>query len=516
MKNILLVNIIILTLTSFASVQSDLSKKDWPENCYMIWALKSDTPHQSAAVSHTDWFIWQRGAWGKPGVRYIINKCAAAGIRTLWWRTHSGGLANYPTEIPEATYFNCPYRGMSYEDWDSLSFAIDYAHELGMEIYAWFTPFEETHGWADSVRSKYMDIHPEYSDINKLGNEVGIPSFFFEEYRNYKTEIVRELLTRWNFDGLVLDFERLGAPKRSENWGYIPEIMATFEDETGLNAFGISEKDVKWMDFRSSFVGTFVNNIAQLKNSIERPFELVFMGVEGQEHTSHVNLNQWLDKCDTIAMGNYSKEPKETQYGWIGNPESAFSNIESNSISKTFIAYSYYGDGARLMEAVENAKMQGSDICWFESTPLNYRNMFWVPAKLGLEKNVRLVKTISKTLIESKSIVSMSFKVLGRCKWDLSINGNIVAHGDIGRESFLGSFKIDKDKDTVIAFATQGPFGGSCGLSAVVYLIDENGLSTTVVTDASWQAVLQDNKRVSSTLMGKPGAAPFIPKDERE
>ena len=121
------------------------------------------------AVSHGDWFnAW--GSYGRPSVYRILDQCRDGGIRKVHWRTFHGARANYHSklepvahgseDIERPGYEAGPRKAYDLREWDPLRDAVDIAHELGLQISAWYTVYEETH--VQRVTTTFAAAHPEY------------------------------------------------------------------------------------------------------------------------------------------------------------------------------------------------------------------------------------------------------------------------------------------------------------------------------------------------------------------
>jgi hypothetical protein len=96
----------VLTAIAMVTAALGFAGQNWSEDTYVIWPLKSDAPKQASVVSFSDWLVFGDATFGKPGVRFIINKMAASGIRKIWWRTFGGGHAQYTSKVPDVTMAN--------------------------------------------------------------------------------------------------------------------------------------------------------------------------------------------------------------------------------------------------------------------------------------------------------------------------------------------------------------------------------------------------------------------------
>ncbi len=253
--------------------------------------------------THSDWF-YGGGAWGKPGLQRIADFSGEAGISRLYWRSHNGGQAKYPSRVcsnADASGYRDPnFKGygalpksfftyMTYADyskWDQLSDMAEVACGSGIEFCHWYTIFEDDHG--GHLASDFVKEHPELRCRTRDGEPVpGCLDFWFPAVREYKLGIVKELLAKPG-SRLLLDFlRRNGRPSADVDgnyrYGYNPEKISAFRDETGHDALAIApgtpEWD-QWLAFNARPLTEFVLEIAALAKQAGRPLDLLVWPVD--------------------------------------------------------------------------------------------------------------------------------------------------------------------------------------------------------------------------------------------
>lgn len=477
--------------------------EQWPEDCYAIWAPNPDAPGQSAAVTETDWLRVDYGHWGVPGVRHIINTAAAGGIRTLWWRSNAGGCLMYPSQVPQATINESAE--WSYEQWDSFEYAVEYAHSLGMKIYAWYCPMEESHSFLDCGRSRYADLHPELSSFGIDGKPLNVPSFYYKEYRDYKLSITRELMTRWNLDGIVLDFERRGAPWRDNRYDYIPEIIQEFKKQTGRDPLEIPANDSQWCKFRAQYFEKFLDSLKGQIAELDRPFDLMIMATKGNEATASIQLADYTKHgCDGLAIASFG-----SGWPWAGDPNTAFDNIAEVKVPQTYVMYTYCDSPAALMQKANAAKKLGMDICWYETTPLYSRNKYRVPSELAMAQEITAVREIKLDC----PVEAVYGSVIGLCSWQLYIDDKNVADGDYGqRKQFDINCSGKRDQLLIRILAKRTIDSDYRGIAANFIIKCDDGSVVKISTDKDWAIKTDRIDNDSAMLVGWPGLHPFVQK----
>ncbi len=256
-----------------------------------------------ALGTHSDWY-YGGGSWGKAGQRRIADLCAEAGITRLYWRTHNGGEAKYPSRVGNVsdgqTYKRPDFKGFTtlpksyfaymeyvdYAEWDQLTDMAGMAASVGIEYALWYTIFEDDHG--GHLWSHFLHEHPQYQCRTRDGQPVaGSLDFFFPEVRDYKRRVVAELLEKPG-SRLLLDFvRRNGTPSADGDghyrYGYNPEIVAAFREATGLEAHTLCPGTPQWeawLDFNAAPLTAFVIEIGQMAQAAGKTLDLLLWPVD--------------------------------------------------------------------------------------------------------------------------------------------------------------------------------------------------------------------------------------------
>lgn len=257
----------------------------------------------SALGTHSDW-VYTGGAWGRAGQQRVADLTLAAGIRRLYWRTHNGGQACYPSKIctvMDGGVFRDPdFKGfgalpksyfayathIDYSDWDQVADMAAIGKASGLETCHWYTCFEDDHG--GHLLSDFARKHPEFRCTLRDGQPVeGCLDFWYPEVRDYKLSIIAELLER-PCSRLLLDFlRRNGKPSADAQghfrYGYNPEIKDAFRKETGLEIDHIkpgSDEWERWIDFVSAPLTEFVLAAAELARKANVGVDLLVWPVD--------------------------------------------------------------------------------------------------------------------------------------------------------------------------------------------------------------------------------------------
>jgi uncharacterized lipoprotein YddW (UPF0748 family) len=144
-------------------------------------------------------------------VRTIIYNCAAMGFNTVLWQVRGEATVTYASAIePWAEEF-----GYADPGFDPLALAVEEAHRYGLRIEAWVNVLP---GWKGKdpppVRNHIYYTHPEWFLYDAAGRRQPPGEFYvivnpcLPEVREYIVRVCEETLTRYDVDGLHLDYVR--------------------------------------------------------------------------------------------------------------------------------------------------------------------------------------------------------------------------------------------------------------------------------------------------------------------
>ncbi|WP_407900448.1 family 10 glycosylhydrolase [Scytonema sp. NUACC26] len=214
-------------------------------------------------------------AKNEQGLAVIFDKLAQAGINTVYFETINAGYTIYPSKI-------APQQNPLIQGWDPLEVAVKLAHERGIELHAWVWAFaagNRKHNILLNLNPEYpgpvLAAHPDWAGYDNRGQmiPVGQGKPFFDpanpQLRQYLLNLYEEIVTRYNVDGLQLDYIRypFQDPSANRTYGYGIAARQQFQQQTGVDPATISPKDrelwQKWTEFRTSQINTFVAQLSK-------------------------------------------------------------------------------------------------------------------------------------------------------------------------------------------------------------------------------------------------------------
>jgi uncharacterized lipoprotein YddW (UPF0748 family) len=212
----------------------------------------------------------------------IFDQFAAAGFNTVFFETVNASYPIYPSRV-------APEQNPLTRGWDPLAAAIKLAHERGMELHAWVWMFAAANRRHNGILNKPADYqgpvlaaHPDWAVFDQQGRlfDQNTKKAFLDpanqEVRLYLMNLLEEIATRYQVDGIQLDYIRypFQDPTVNQTYGYGKAARQQFQAMTGFDPMKISPRDrdlwQKWTDFRIRQIDSFVATVSQRLRS-QRP-----------------------------------------------------------------------------------------------------------------------------------------------------------------------------------------------------------------------------------------------------
>lgn len=240
-------------------------------------------------LTHSDWMLHPGMVWGEPGVRHMLDACKACGWSRVYWRVFDGGRSLYKSRLlrpqgkfddangfdpqtdeektlfhklgftaPQAREFLREFASFDYQHFDSFAAAVRYGHEIGLQIHAWVSINEDDHLWG--IQSEFSKQHPELRWIKRDGRHYHSQlSFAYPEVRQYKLDLLKELLLGYELDGIFMDWMRTGDVRDNPqtdaagvaDYGYVPPLVKEFKDRYGKDPHDVANGDERWVRLRA-------------------------------------------------------------------------------------------------------------------------------------------------------------------------------------------------------------------------------------------------------------------------
>ena len=491
-------NVPILALALGLALSLCANDLQWPSDAFAIWPLREEFPLQTSVVSWSDWLVFFNAHSREPGVRAILNEMAASGARAVWWRTFGGGHALYSSKVDGVTTGNYAGQGADYSTFNSLAEAVSYGHKLGLKVYAWYTPLEEAHGWAANVRSVYTDAHPEMSDYDNIGHSWQTPSMYYPQYRAYKLALGKEMLD-CGVDGMIIDFERIGAPGRSNNWGYIPALLKEFNARYGRSGKPGND-DPDFIAFRNEFVAKFMREMAAESHRRGKEFAVMYQERSNHGVTAHCNAPGWYKEgfVDHVCVTN--------SWEWDAVTADLFRSIVSSYGTKPWpIQYGFYGEKDQLLGQARMLAAEGAEnIVWFETTYLHGMDKYCVLRELACHDEATL--TSPEYDFSQGGVLHVS----GAVTWQLFLGDRQLGQGAPG-QCVRVEIPAGSGCGRLVLKGRVADQAGAAGVGLFGEAVGADGAKVSVVTGRDWRA-----EKGALQTIGVMGVPPFLAPLDKE
>jgi len=136
-------------------------------------------------------------------LQQIINNHKSANMNAILFQVRQSGTAYYNSSYEPWGY----YAGYQDPGYDPLAKAIEFAHEKGLEVHAWFNVFQtsSTHPGSPAYE------HPEWICRDQNGTPMSsyrTLSPGLSAVREYTIKVALEIVNNYDIDGLHLDYVR--------------------------------------------------------------------------------------------------------------------------------------------------------------------------------------------------------------------------------------------------------------------------------------------------------------------
>lgn len=210
------------------------------------------------------------------GIKKFAARIYDMGINTLYVQTYTCGMTMYYSDY--LRYQNPSMASYDYGEYgnDYILALISECHKLGIEVHAWFNVLDaET---PDGVAPGYIKEEWITCDLN--GNTKGC---FLDasnpEVVEFLKNVIKEILTKYDFDGISYDYIRYPAAGEYEEYedsGFTSYAVRLFTDTYGYSGSSLSE-DVRnnpeiraqWHNFKQNAINGLLEELGEFIRSID-------------------------------------------------------------------------------------------------------------------------------------------------------------------------------------------------------------------------------------------------------
>jgi len=206
---------------------------------------------------------WQPGMLSPSEIDETVKWAKDCNMNALILQARRVGDAYYKSAYePRATNINAP------SDFDPLDYALKKCRTEGLELHAWVNAFRV---WTSPTQSPpqghVTSLHPEWLSKDINGQSVSQDGRFLDpgvpEVRAYLVKVVGDLVSKYDVDGVMLDFIRYPG----KTWGYNNIAVARFNEKYSRSGKP-SPDDPLWCKWRREQVTETVRAIREEINRL--------------------------------------------------------------------------------------------------------------------------------------------------------------------------------------------------------------------------------------------------------
>lgn len=187
-------------------------------------------------------------------LKYQLDELQKDGVNAIIFQVRPECDALYVSDIEPWSRFLTGRQGIN-PGWDPLQWMIDESHKRGMELHAWINPYRaKTKNTFEMANNHIAIKHPDYvfAYDGRLILNPGMP-----ECRDYICNVVRDIVSRYDVDGLHIDDYFYPYPVKGQK---IPDA-----DIYNMNNNGISNIN----DWRRDNVNVFVKQLGETIHEVK-------------------------------------------------------------------------------------------------------------------------------------------------------------------------------------------------------------------------------------------------------
>ena len=137
-------------------------------------------------------------------LRYQLDELRKDGVNAIIFQVRPECDALYNSELEPWSRFLSGRQGkVPYPYWDPLQWMIDECHARDMELHAWINPYRAKTKTTTQLSTKHIAVRKPRNCFNYDGQLILNPGI--QENTDYICSVVRDIVTRYDVDGLHLD-----------------------------------------------------------------------------------------------------------------------------------------------------------------------------------------------------------------------------------------------------------------------------------------------------------------------
>ncbi len=292
------------------------------------------------------------------------------GINIVFFETMNAGFPVYPSSLVKQNPLTT--------GWDPLQVAVEEGHKLGMEVHAWvwcFAVGNRRHnpliGMPDTYAGPVLEEGGMMDEaLRNRGGGITVDSRQNEYWlspaslkgRELLLNIYKEIVTKYDVDGVHLDYIRYPFQSGGNRMGYEATGRERFSKTTGLNLNAMDDYTARlWIAWKTYQVSSFVQQTSESLKKIKPQLKISAAVFPMKRASRIVAIQQdwetWIDNgwVDMLSPMSYTRDS--------GRLQDMFEYVKSSSQKHTLI---YPGvamhrlDGGSLVLQLEALRECGS------------------------------------------------------------------------------------------------------------------------------------------------------------
>ncbi len=140
----------------------------------------------------------------KAYIRDQLDKLKAAGCNAVIFQVRPTADAMYKSDLEPWTAWLTGKRGKAPSPmWDPMEYALEQAHERGMEFHAWLNPYRVTSNSKEVLPADHPANREPYRFVKFNGQTFFDPAY--PENRQFICDVVEDIVSRYDVDGIHID-----------------------------------------------------------------------------------------------------------------------------------------------------------------------------------------------------------------------------------------------------------------------------------------------------------------------
>ncbi|MEN9228682.1 MAG: family 10 glycosylhydrolase [Gloeomargarita sp. GMQP_bins_120] len=240
-----------------AQGNTELARQQWLQAQDLLWqnypALVSPAKPEVRAMWLDRGAIVQAGS--AAGLARLFDRMRAAGVNLVFLETVNAGYPIYPSRV-------APQQNPLTRGWDPLAAAVSLAKERQMELHAWVWVLavgNQRHnqlvGQPWNYLGPVLSVYPEWANLDNRGQPIPPRQDkpFLDpahpQAREYLFRLFEEIVTRYDVDGLHLDYIRYPLQSGGVHYGYGLASQRAYQERTGIDPVTLSPGHPQWQDW---------------------------------------------------------------------------------------------------------------------------------------------------------------------------------------------------------------------------------------------------------------------------